>query len=71
MPIDKFNILKRAAEINEINSRLALISDFHAAFSGDNEHPRSLEKIVKSIEGNLIFWESDPNWEERINRFKR
>lgn len=71
MPVDKLKVLKKAAEINEINSRLALISDVHAAFCANNDHINMLKKVLTQLEGPKIIWEADPDWEERLRKWQR
>lgn len=73
MPIDKYLLIRKAAEIEEISERLQLISDIGAAFSGNKEHFDKLKKLYDNLSGSglIIIKKPDSNWEERMGRFKR
>ena len=63
--------------MEEIRERLSLITDMNAAFHGNNKHINRLEKTFQMILGNNALEESlknvkpDPDWQKRLNRFKR
>jgi len=72
MPIDKYLILRKAVEMEEITRRLTVISDVNAAFSGNKKHMQNLERGFQKLIGQEeIKWEKTPNWKERLNRFRR
>lgn len=73
MPIDKYMVLKKAAEIDELATRLQLISDINAAFSGNKKYTEKLFKDFDKIVGNdiVVKWEKDKDAKERLMRWKR
>ena len=73
MPFLKYLIIKRAAEIDELESRLALISDINAAFSGNEDHVKLLQKILVSLKGYEEQKEVkiDKDWEDRLRKYQR
>lgn len=74
MPIDRYIILRKAAELEDITQRLMRISDVSAAFSGSNEHVDNLRRILTEIEGlgeEDFHWKSEPNWQDKMKRFAR
>jgi hypothetical protein len=72
MPLRKYLIVKRAAEINEIELRMQTISDINSAFSGNNDHINNLMKIRSLIVGHdQINWAKDKDASERMRRWAR
>lgn len=74
MPYMKYLIIRKAAEIDEVESRLTLISDVNAAFSGNEDYIKMLKKLLKELKGHDIIEENvkpTMNWVERLERFKR
>ena len=60
-------MLKKAAEIEEVEGRLRLISDMNAAFFGGGDHVKRLQNLYRSLSGNLlIHWEEEPRLERKI-----
>ena len=63
--------------MEEIRERMSLITDMNAAFHGNKEHVDKLEKQFQTIVGNnaleasLALTAPDPNWQARINKYKR
>jgi hypothetical protein len=72
MPIDKYLVLRKAVEMDEITRRLTVISDINAAFSGNKKYMQKLEKIFYELSGQKdVTWEADKNWKKRLLRFRR
>lgn len=75
MPIDKYIVLRKAAQIDEIMARLDMISDINAAFSGNKEYIEDLRKRFNSLTGNGSIVglndKKDPNWKEKLLKYKR
>jgi heme oxygenase len=77
MAYPQYKIIRKAAELEEIKERMALISDMNAAFHGNTKHVNNLEKTHQSIIGNIVLEEAltnakpDPDWQTKLNRFKR
>ena len=73
MPIDKYMVIREAAEVEEIRQRLVYISDTSAAFSGSKEHVNKLLKDYNMIMGyqEISFAPADENWKERLMKYKR
>jgi hypothetical protein len=79
MPFDKYLIIKKAAEIDELMNRLNLITDINAAFSGGKEHVKQLESklnVLLSIGPSdsdpiLHLNPKDPNWKTKLLKYKR
>ena len=74
MPIDRYIILRKAAELEDITQRLMRISDISAAFSGSMDHVNNLRKVLAEIEGlgeDDFHWKSEPNWQDTARRFAR
>lgn len=74
MPVDKYLIIKKAAEIEEVKSRLTMISDINAAFSGSTEYVKKLYFLLNQLttldrEENIN--PKSENWKEILNKFKR
>jgi hypothetical protein len=69
MPIDKYLYLRKAAEVEEIVSRIQIISDINAAFSGNNDRLVDLQKIYTEIIGYDVNWKSDYNWEDKLKHY--
>jgi hypothetical protein len=75
MAIDKYLVIRKAAEIDEIIRRLDMISDVNAAFSGNKDHTKGLEKRFHRLVGNNqetnLDTPKDNDWVKRLSRFKR
>lgn len=73
MPVDKYMVIRKAAEIEEISLRLRLISDINAAFSGNENHINNLQKLHSQLVGidDFVSWDSDPNWKQKLSKWKR
>ena len=77
MPYSQYRIVRKAAELEEIRERNSRIADMNAAFHGNKEHISKLEKTFQEIQGNVLAQQSlenvkpDPDWQSRLNRFKR
>jgi len=68
----KYNVLVKAAEIEEIQGRLTLIRDINAAFNCDTKYTESLMTRLKALTGYLeISNTPDKNWKERLLKYKR
>jgi hypothetical protein len=56
---------------------MSLITDMNAAFHGNKNHVDKLEKEFQAIVGNNILEDSlklaapDPNWQEKLNKYRR
>ena len=71
LPLDKYIVVKRAAEIEEISQRLKLISDVNAAFFGGGDHTKKLQQLYDKLMGHDVSWENDPKWAEKLKKYKR
>lgn len=77
MAYPQYKIIRKAAELEEIKERMSLIADMNAAFHGNKKHINSLEKTFQTINGNFVLEQTlqnvkpDPDWQTRLNRFKR
>ena len=71
MPIDKYLVIRKAAEVEEITNRITLISDMNAAFSGSKDKLEKLQSMYTELMGFDVKWEADPNWEDRLRQFAR
>jgi hypothetical protein len=75
MPIDKYIVIRKAAEIDEIICRLNMITDINAAFSGNKTHVKELEqkfhKLIGQKEDLILGNKKDPDWAKRLQKYKR
>jgi hypothetical protein len=74
IPIDKYLILRKAAEIEEIAHRRVVISDLNAAFSGNKEATDALLKAYHELtEGEEMLRndKSDHDWEKKLGKFAK
>lgn len=76
MPIKKYLILRKAAEIEEIMRRMTMISDINAAFSGREDYIKKLRENYHKAIGDTILHQSlqqkaDKDWKERLKKYKR
>ncbi|MDY0313756.1 MAG: hypothetical protein RBR32_01635 [Bacteroidales bacterium] len=76
MPIDKYLIIRKAAELEEISYRMMMISDGNAAFLGNEKHVKNLRKTYDQLMGKYKVKEQlkakkDPDWKERLMKYKR
>jgi len=71
MPIDKYLYIRKAAEIEEISTRIQLISDINAAFSGSDQKMNSLQNAYSKAMGFELEWKADFNWEEKLKKWQR
>lgn len=61
--------IRKAAEIEEIASRMQIISDINAAFNGPKDRMTELHRIYTELMGFDIEWKADPNWEDRLRQY--
>lgn len=77
LPYSQYKIIRKAAELEEVRERISRIADMNAAFSGNKKHVDTLEKQFQEIFGNKNMLKPleqatpDPDWQSRLNRFKR
>jgi hypothetical protein len=71
MPIDKYMVLRKAAEVEEIASRMQIISDINAAFSGNSEKILDLNKKYTELMGFEIEWKATEGWESKLAKYAR
>lgn len=78
MSLDRYLVLRKAAEQEMIADRILFISDCSAAFSFDNKYTEKylnkLNKKLTELEGIddfSIHWKSDPDAAERMRRWQR
>lgn len=74
MPISKYLVIRKAAEIEEVRSRLTMISDINAAFSGSDEYIKKLLFLFNQIKGldkEENINPKDKDWENRLAKYKR
>lgn len=73
MPIDKYLVIRKAAEVEEIIHRITLISDMNAAFFGSTDRVKDLQKTYTQLMGyeEVIKWEADKDWEIKLSKYAR
>lgn len=77
MPYSQYKIVRKAAELEEIRERTSRIAEMNAAFSGNKKLIDALEKRFQEIMNNrgvvavLENTKPEPDWKERLLRFKR
>ena len=69
MPIDKYMYIRKAAEIEEIASRMQIISDINAAFNGPRDRMIELHRVYTELMGFNIEWRADLNWEDKLRQY--
>ena len=72
LPIVEYQILKKAAEIEEIDKRRTSISDINAAFSGSQEIIERLNNRYSELTDMEEFLNRKPdsNWVEKLRKYK-
>lgn len=72
MPLKQYILVKKAAEINEVEERIQTISDINAAFSGSNDRISQLQKLRSRLMGfQDIKWNKDPDAKQRMMKWAR
>ena len=69
----QYKLIRKAAELEEIRERLALIADMNAAFNANKKHINHLEKEFHKIAGHnhIVNTPPDSDWKSKLLRFKR
>ena len=72
LPIGEYKILKKAAEIEEIDHRRMSISDINVAFSGSQDMLERLNNRYNELTNLEEFLNKtpDPNWDEKMKKYK-
>jgi hypothetical protein len=68
MPFQQYQVVRRAAELIEIQARLQLIMDVNAGFHGTKGHIQKLEQALQKAQGSGIQMQADKNWVDRIKQ---
>lgn len=74
MSFDRYLLLRKAAEIEQLNQRISDLSDLFAAFSGNGKHMNKLIQTLTKIQNvseDEIHFEKDKDAVERMRKWQR